>query len=158
MRGPKELEVGKIRNISIENVKVSGPYRTYKSIPWNYISYRANDYIQNPHYFGVADHLNAKNYAKDWQFTSNICGLKGNDLENIKFKNIDMTLFGGVKEFNKVVPETPLSSYPECYAYGKILPASGFYFRHIKGLTLENIKIRTIHPDCREQIIQEHVK
>ena len=154
MRGPKELELGQIKNITIENVKVTGPYKTYKSIAWNYISFKANDYIQNPHFFGTADHFNGKNYIDAWQFTSNVCGLKHRKLENITFKNIDMTLYGAVKEFEKEVPETPISPYPEAYVYGKILPASGFFFRHINGLVLENIKIKTINPDSRELIVK----
>ena len=56
-----------------------------------------------------------------------------------------MVLYGGVKEYNRDVPEKPLSPYPEAYVYGKILPATGFYFRHVKGLSLENIKIKTIY-------------
>lgn len=153
MRGPKELTVGQIKNISIENVNVSGPYRTYKTIAWNYTSYKANDFIQNPHIFG-----NSKEdvYEKSWQFSSCICGMREHCLENISFKNIDMTLYGGVKEFNKVVPEKPLSPYPEAYVYGKILPASGIYFRFIKNLSLDNIKIKTIYKDKRKTIVQDN--
>ena len=157
MRGPKELELGHIRNVSFENIKVTGPYKTYKTIPWNYISFKANDYIQNPHVFGTADHMRADAYEGGWQFTSNICGLKEKQIENISFKNINMTLYGGIIDFNKVVPEEPISSYPEAYVYGKVLPSSGLYFRHVKNLTLENIKIRTIHPDKRELIIKEYI-
>jgi len=158
MRGPKGLEIGQIKNIRLKNIKISGPYRTYKSIAWNYISYKNNDYIQNPHCFGTADHFSAKEYADNWQFTSNICGLKNRDLENITLENIDMVLYGGVKEYQKEVPISPLSSYPEAYAYGKILPAKGLYFRFIKGLSLKNINIRTIYPDNRDPIVSEFIK
>ena len=157
MRGPEWLTIGQIKNINIENVKVRGPYRTYKTIAWNYISFKANDFVQNPHVFGCADHLRADTYVKNWQLTSPVCGLKDHYLENISFKNIDMVLYGGVKEFNSDVPEKPMSPYPEAYVYGKILPAKGFYFRYVKNLSLENIKIKTIYPDKRVDIIKEHI-
>ena len=69
-----------------------------------------------------------------------------------------MILYGGVKKYNSEVPEKPLSSYPEAYVYGRILPASGFYFRFIKNLSLENVKVKTIYLDKRQTIIQEYVK
>ena len=158
LRGPEESKIGQIKNIKIENVKVRGPYRTYKTIAWNYISYKANDFVQNPHIFGCADHLTADAFAKEWQLTSLICGMRNHNLENISFKNIDMILYGGVKKYNSEVPEKPLSSYPEAYVYGRILPASGFYFRFIKNLSLENVKVKTIYLDKRQTIIQEYVK
>jgi polygalacturonase len=157
MRGPKELTIGQIKNIKLKNIKVIGPYRNYKSIPWNYISYKANDYYQNLHHFGEADHFNQKGYSKDWQFTSNICGLKGHELENISLENIDMTLYGGVREYQKHVPENPISDYPEAYVYGKILPSSGLYFRYIKNLKLTNVKIKTTYKDNRQLILKEFV-
>ena len=153
MRGPDWLKIGSIKNIKVKNVKVSGPYRTYKSIPWNYISFKNNDYIQNPHCFNYQG-----TYSEAWQITSNICGMKDHPLENIVFEDIDMALYGAAKEYCKEVPEKPASSYPEAYVYGWVLPASGFYFRYINGLILNNINIRTVHPDSREFIIKEHVQ
>lgn len=155
LRGPEGSQIGQIKNIKIENVLVKGPYKTYKSIAWNYKSFVAKDYVQNPHIFGFADHFREEDYLDIWQFTSNICGLKEHELENITFKNIDMTLSGGVKEFEREVPKKPLSSYPEAYVYGKVLPASGLYFRHVKNLSLDNIKIKTIRPDKRDPIVKD---
>lgn len=154
LRGPKGLKIGQIKNVNIENVKVRGPYRTYKTIAWNYLSFKANDFVQNPHIFDNFD----KNFAKNWQLTSLVCGLKDHPLENISFKNIDMVLYGGVKEFNADVPEKPTSPYPEAYVYGKILPAKGFYFRYVNNLLLEDIKIKTIYSDKRKEIVKDHIR
>ena len=151
LRGPDGSQIGQIKNINIENVLVKGPYRTYKTIPWNYKSFIAQDFVQNPHIF---DNSN-REYSHIWQFTSNICGLKGHELENISFKNIDMTLYGGVDEYERIVPEKPSSPYPEAFVYGRVLPASGLYFRFVKKLSLDNIKIKTIKSDKRETIIQD---
>ena len=38
MRGPKGLEIGRIRNVTLENIKAEGPYEPYEAIAWNYKS------------------------------------------------------------------------------------------------------------------------
>lgn len=154
LRGPEGMKIGEIKNIKIEDVRVSGPYRNYKTIEWNYNSFKAHDNVQKIHIFDT----NASEYDEIWQFTSNICGLEKHYLENISFKNIDMTLYGGVKEFNEEVPIRPSQNYPEAFVYGRILPASGLYFRFVNNLSLENVKVKTVHPDKRKPIIKEFVK
>ncbi|MBQ6922431.1 MAG: hypothetical protein IJQ66_05010 [Clostridia bacterium] len=37
--------------------------------------------------------------------------------------------------------------------YGKILPAKGIYFRHIRGLTLDKVKVETYRPDMRKEFV-----
>lgn len=154
LRGPEGIKIGQIKNIRFENIKADGPYKKYKTIEWNYDSYKNHDIVQDLHVFNASNPIR----EKIWQFTSNICGLEGHELENISFKNVDMTLFGGVKKYNSSVPNKPLSTYPEAYVYGKILPASGLFFRYINNLSLDNVKISTIHPDKREPIVKEFVK
>ena len=89
--------------------------------------------------------------------TSNICGLKERLLENITLKNVHLILDGGVKEYKREVPEEA-QDYPEVFVYGRILPAKGIYFRHIDGLTLENVTVETYRPDAREDFIFSNVK
>ena len=89
--------------------------------------------------------------------SSNICGLEESPLENIVLRNIDLTLYGGVKEYEKVVP-TVAQSYPEVYVYGRVLPSKGIYFRYIDGLTLDNVKVKTYKKDEREDFVFEFVK
>ena len=161
MRGPAGREIGKIRNITLENITAEGPYEPYEIVAWNYFSYKANDMLQKPWIFGVAesfDDTKSGNTAEsDWQMTSNICGLKESPLENITLRNISLKLDGGVKEYKKEVPEEA-QDYPEVYVYGRILPAKGIYFRHIEGLTLENVTVETYRPDAREDFVFESVK
>ena len=128
MRGPEGLQIGKIRNVTFENITAEGPYEEYDIIPWNYFSFKANDTRQKPWVFGVAesfDDTNSGNTAEsDWQMTSNICGLVESPLENIVLKNVHFKLDGGVKKCNMVVPEEACD-YPEVFVYGRILPAKG---------------------------------
>jgi hypothetical protein len=88
--------------------------------------------------------------------TSNVCGLPGIPLENITLRNFEFLLDGGCQSFNPDVPDAH-GGYPEVYVYGEILPAKGIYFRHIDGLTLENIKVDTYRPDIREDLVFDDV-
>ena len=159
MRGPKELTIGSIKNITINNIRATGPYLPYEVVAWNYDSYIKKDSIQYPWIFGSAEGVNDLKVASDgpWQFISNVCGLKEHPLTNIVLTNFDFTLSGGCNYYHKRVPEDA-QDYPEVYVYGKILPAKGIYFRHIDGLILKNINIKTLNDDIREDLIFDDIK
>ncbi len=161
MRGPEGRELGQIKNVTLENINADGPYEPYNIIAWGYNSYKNNDFRQYPWIFGGVTPENAdltiSGRYTDWQMTSNCCGLPERHLENITLRNIHLKLDGGVKEYNKEVPDVP-PAYPEVYVYGKILPAKGIYFRYIDGLTLDNVTVETYRPDAREDFVFEHVK
>ena len=159
MRGPAGREVGKIKNVTLENITATGPYEPYKAMARNYSTYKTNDFYQYPWIFGNATKLKSDaDFIKknDWQMTSNVCGLKESPLENITLKNVHLKLDGGVKEYQCEVPEEA-QDYPEVYVYGRVLPAKGIYFRHINGLTLDNLTVETYQPDAREDFILEDV-
>ena len=160
MRGPEELEIGHIRNVTIENMTVDGPYEPYTIMAWNYSCYKDGDFYQYPWIFRpvekkVEDQEISGRYMP-WQFTSNCCGMPESHLENITLRNIHMKLAGGVKEYNKNVPDVP-PAYPEVYVYGRILPAKGIYFRYVDGLVLDNVTVETYHDDTREDFVFEKV-
>ena len=161
MRGPAGRAVGNIKNVLLENITAEGPYEEYEIMPWNYFSYKDNDTLQKPWIFGVAesfdDTKSGNTKESDWQMTSNICGLEESLLENITLKNVHLKLDGGVQDYKKEVPEEA-QDYPEVFVYGRILPAKGIYFRHIDGLTLDNVTVETYRPDKRETFVLEYVK
>lgn len=158
LRGPKGTKIGMIKNITFENIIAKGPYVPYEVIEWNYASYKKRDKIQYPWIFGSAEgvtNLEVKE-KNPWQFVSNICGLPGHNLENIKLKNVHFELSGGCKEYKRDVPEEA-QDYPEVYVYGKVLPAKGIYFRHINNLKLDNVSVSTINDDVREDFVFDDV-
>ena len=157
MRGPAGREVGKIKNITLENITADGPYEPYKIMAWNYFSYKENDFYQDPKVFGMAESFDGTVETEEWQMTSNVCGLKESLLENILLRNVHLKLYGGVKEYKKEVSEEA-QDYPEVYVYGRILPAKGIYFRYIDGLTLENVSVSTYHEDSRENFVFDNVR
>ncbi len=79
---------------------------------------------------------------------SSIVGMPDAPIENVTLRNIEIRFPGGGNPaFAKVgldelekVPEMP-SSYPE-FSMFKELPAWGFYIRHARGITFENVVLR----------------
>lgn len=159
MRGPEGRKVGSIKNVLIENVDADGPYVPYEVIEWNYQTFVAHDTIQAPWGYGGPKRFEKVGGAGplvNWQMTSNVCGRAESPLENITLRNFNLKLDGGVQEYQKEVPEEVLC-YPEIHVYGYILPAKGIYFRHIDGLTLDNVKVETYRADARETFVFEKV-
>ena len=76
-----------------------------------------------------------------------ISGQPDSPLENIKLENVTITYRGGgtEQEAGSVVPE---SGHNPGNALGP-LPASGFYIRHVKELTFQDVDIRFEKPDAR---------
>ncbi|MCQ2755120.1 MAG: glycosyl hydrolase family 28 protein, partial [bacterium] len=153
LRGPEGSKIGSIKNVLFKNIKVTGPYHVYDCMPWNYVSLVNNDTKQFPGFY-------SKDKAEKegtWQITSNVCGLKDHNLDNIRFEHIIMELDGGVEEYNPVVPDKA-PEYPEVNVYGKILPASAIYFRYINSLILKDVKVKLLHQDKRPYYVFDSIK
>ncbi len=82
-----------------------------------------------------------------------ITGLPGHRIENVVLKNLKLGFDGGGSRNHASgkVPEKP-ESYPESTMFG-VLPAYGFYCRHVKDLKFENVELRTAAPDLRHAMV-----
>ena len=71
-------------------------------------------------------------------------------VEDITLKDIEILIPGGGEssDINQSVPENR-DAYPENRMFGVTLPGAGFYVRHVKGLTFDNVKISSASPDSR---------
>lgn len=94
---------------------------------------------------------------------SSIVGMPDALIENVKLKNIEIHYPGGgnpayakvgLDELEKV-PEMA-ASYPE-FSMFKELPAWGFYIRHAKDLTFENVSLTCGKKDYRTAIVLDDV-
>ena len=90
--------------------------------------------------------------------TSNICGLQERPLKNILLKNVSLLLDGGLQGDIPVAREEAREDYPEVDTYGKLLPAKGIFFRHVDGLTLQNVRVKTYRKDIREDFIFDNTE
>jgi polygalacturonase len=92
-----------------------------------------------------------------------LTGIPGHEIEDISITNVDFIVSGGgsQEDANKLdVKEYTLENmkrWPEFFTVGA-LPSYGIYARHINGLNLENISIKTNSDDKRLPVILNQVK
>jgi polygalacturonase len=86
-----------------------------------------------------------------------ITGMKDSPLSNIRLSNIQINYLGGGTKEEGMQPFKELgTTYPEPRHLGRC-PAYGIFARHIKGLYLDHITLRTSAPDYRPAIIMDDV-
>ena len=94
-----------------------------------------------------------------------IVGLPDHVITNVTLRNIKIKFPGGGNKFYAYrgvtpaeldsIPEMP-KSYPE-FSQFRELPAWGFYIRHAKGVTLENVELIAQKPDYRPAVVLDDV-
>jgi polygalacturonase len=81
-----------------------------------------------------------------------INGVPGHPLENLTFQNIAIEVpGGGTQEDAEVELAERPAAYPEFSMFGKVLPASGIYARHVRGITFKDVRIVPLKPDARPE-------
>lgn len=97
--------------------------------------------------------------AKHSLMESSITGIPGHPVEGVTLRNIDIELEGGgLKEWADAnVPEV-IRGYPAPRMFGMRLPACGLYSRHVKGLTLQNVRFTNLTPDGRPMMVCDDVE
>jgi polygalacturonase len=100
---------------------------------------------------------NITSYNTAGKFGSNITGIPGYPVEDLKISDVYVeTVGGGTADQAKIeVPEKE-DGYPEPGMLG-VLPAYGFYFRHVNRLEMSHIEMTTKAPDSRPAIYTEDV-
>lgn len=100
------------------------------------------------------NNLDGDNFTQ--QYPSIITGIKGHNVQNISFENIQFRLKGGVGETNQVVMEYD-GKYPEGSKFGNT-NASAFYIRHTDEVSFKNCEFSFEQPDAREWLVKEDVE
>jgi polygalacturonase len=87
-----------------------------------------------------------------------ISAVPGFYVENVTLRDIIINYNGGgtLADAQRKVPEKE-RDYPENRMFGWTLPAYGFYMRHAKNITLDNIRFNLLHPDARPALWLEDV-
>lgn len=133
---------GRMKNISISNV--------YAEVP-------ATKADAGYNYEGPVEDL-PRNISP-----ASIVGMPDAAIENVVIRNVEIHYPGdgnpnyakvGLNELEKV-PELP-AAYPE-FSMFKELPAWGFYIRHAKGITLDNVTISCSQEDYRAPVVLDDV-
>lgn len=98
-------------------------------------------------------------YNADAHFASIISGIPGNMIEDVALNNIRIWYRSMDSSFTKIptlVPENE-KGYPEPAKMG-IMPAYGFFIRHVKGIKMNNVEVGYLGKEVRPAIIMDDVK
>lgn len=97
-------------------------------------------------------------YNADAKFSSIISGIPGHDIEDVRLNNIRIYYKGGgTKEQAALQPPERENEYPEPAMFG-VLPAYGFFIRHVRGLEMSDVKVTYLNDDARPPIIFSDAK
>ena len=76
-------------------------------------------------------------------------GIPGYSIEDLKLSNIYVeTVGGGTFSVAQIQPPEQVDSYAEPPMFG-VMPASGFFLRHIRNLEMSHVEIANATPDAR---------
>lgn len=97
-------------------------------------------------------------HASESLLASSITGLKGVEIEDVTLSNIriDNVLPSRPEWVGREVPEKA-DGYPEARMFG-MLPASGLYVRHARGLRLNNLAFHTAAGEARPAVLFDDVQ
>jgi len=92
---------------------------------------------------------NVNVFNADSRYSCIVSGIPGANIEDVTFSNIHIYFQGGYSEEDskRVIPEQE-KTYPEPWMFGTI-PASGFYVRHARNITFDNVNFNFMKPDGR---------
>jgi polygalacturonase len=86
-----------------------------------------------------------------------ITGLPGHPIRNVTLENISLSMpGGGTSEAAVKTVDENADAYPKAHMFG-MLPAYGFYCRHVDGLAMSNVHVACTEPDMRPALICDDV-
>lgn len=92
------------------------------------------------------------------RFCSILSGIPGHEIEDVRLSDIIiLSEGGGTPEDAAIEPPEKADAYPEPTMFGR-MPAYGFFFRHVKGLQVTGVEVRTIKQDARPAFILDDVE
>ena len=88
----------------------------------------------------------------DKRYCSIISGVPGGLIEDVSFNNIrQIHAGGGTAEWAARKPPENEGGYPDPDMFG-VMPAYGFYMRHVRRAVLHNVEMITLSPDARPAV------
>jgi hypothetical protein len=147
------VDGGELNGVTVSNLTIQGV-----SVPvFMRLGNRARRYESDQPKPGVGTFRNVvvENVVGDGtsEIGCAITGLPGHMIENVCLRNVNLGFDGGgtLDDASREIPEKP-DSYPESTMFGT-LPAYGLFCRHVKGLKLQNVRLRTAKPELRHAVV-----
>jgi polygalacturonase len=96
-------------------------------------------------------------YNVDYRQGAIISGLPGYEIEDLQLNHIRIYYKGGGPKdsVSRVVPEFE-KDYPEPYRW-KVMPSYGFFIRHVKNLSMQDVQVSFMNDDGRPPFILDDV-
>jgi parallel beta-helix repeat protein len=89
----------------------------------------------------------------DKRYCSIVSGVPGGLIEDVSFNNIRQIMPGGGTAADAAIkPPENAEAYPDPDMFG-VMPAYGFYLRHVRGALLHNIEMQCLTPDARPPLV-----
>lgn len=96
-------------------------------------------------------------YNADPRYASILAGIPGHPLEDITLSHIQIWYAGGgTKAQAALTPAEHEADYPEPSSLG-VMPAYGFFLRHVQGVTMDHIQLHTLTTDARPPFVLDDV-
>ena len=101
---------------------------------------------------------NVNVFNADSRYSCIVSGIPGANIEDVTFSNIHLYFQGGYSEEDakRVIPEEE-KRYPEPWMFGTI-PASGFFVRHARNITFDNVNFQFEKSDGRPLYVTDDVE
>ena len=152
------VDGGYLRNINIDNVVIEGVETPiHLKLGKRHSRVPAGSQEPSP---GTLENISFNNITiyDAGRISSAITGYPGRHVENISFSNINMQSSGGgtVADTSMDVAEVA-RNYPVNRMYQSNLPSYGFYLRHVKNITFQNVNIDRINDDMRSAFVLDDV-
>ena len=150
------VDGGTLENVHVSNIVAEGT----ESPIFIRLGNRARGYAQDVPVEKVGTirnvHLSNITVNNAGQTGCSITGLPGHPVEDIWLSNITIRQQGGCKEV-AVPADEKEKDYPEATMWGP-LPAKGFFVRHARHVTFQNVEIATTLADDRPEYVKEDVE
>ncbi len=91
-----------------------------------------------------------------------VTGLPGHPVENVWVSDVTIHHQGGVdasalEGIRQRVADEKAAEYPEATMWGE-LPAKGFFVRHARNVHFSDVRVLTVSPDARPELVSEDVE
>lgn len=147
------VDGGVLENVSVSNITVDGT----ESPVFVRLANRARGYYEGQRIDSVGRidgvHINNVYVSNAGPTGCSVTGLPGHPVENVSIRNVTICHRGGQKR-TPIPADEKEKDYPEATMWGT-LPARGFFVRHARGVTFDNVVIRTEEPDERPEYVSE---
>ena len=149
-----QMERISFSDISMRNIKGSA---IFIHLGNRFRTYRENAGINIPHIKDIIFE-NIQGTRISGKYGCIVAGTKDLSVENIVINNINLVFEGGGKaeQSYREIPEKE-QAYPNGKIFGE-LPAYGFYIRHAKNITLDNIRLDFADEDQRPALVCDDIE